>query len=115
MNAMARHEGQLTNMGIGCTLNGGGRGQGTQHGAVRGPHLVSVRDTALETAIELLPPAFRGQRDGTAGVDGVASGGVTTSNAERTSRIFKDVQIWTGIGSKSSLMSSTVWFQGNAD
>ena len=75
VNAMARHEGQLTNMGIGCTLNGGGRGQGTQHGAVRGPHLVSVRDTALETAIELLPPAFRGRRDATAGVDGVASGG----------------------------------------
>ena len=62
-------------MGIGCTLNGGGRGQGTQHGAVRGPHLVSVRDTALETAIELLPPAFRGRRDATAGVDGVTSGG----------------------------------------
>ena len=75
VNAMARHEGQLTNMGIGCTLNGGGRGQGTQHGAVRGPHLVSVRDTALETAIELLPPAFRGRRDATAGVDGVTSGG----------------------------------------
>ena len=39
---------------------------------------------------------------------------VTTLNAEHTSCIFKDIQIWTGIDSKSSLMSSTVRVQGKA-